>query len=139
MVVVVVPRRQEPAPVFVDVPRSEALQLATSAARHLERKLASTEANLHAEELARRERWNQHWWVRALPILKSDTTPESIDVWDVGGGDTLSGLDAVFKLTWLKSHAESARSIAARAARSATPYLPVEERLMNIIRNWSSR
>jgi hypothetical protein len=139
MVVVVVPRQHEPAPVFVDVPRSEALQLATSAARHLEHKLGLTEADMHAEELARRERWNSHWWVRALPILKADTRPESIDVWDVGGGDVLVGLDDVFELTWLKSHAESAQKVAEQATRCRAPYLPVEEKLLNVIRNWSSR
>lgn len=137
MVAVVVPRWHEPAPVFVDVPRAEALQLATRAARHLERELASTEQELFTQELARRERWNARWWVRLLPFLKADTSPDSIDVWDVGGGDVLNGLDDVFQLTWLESHAQDARRVAAQASRTLAGTLPVEQKLLNILRNWS--
>ncbi|MBK3780350.1 hypothetical protein G3A43_08770 [Paraburkholderia aspalathi] len=137
MVAVVVPRWLEPAPVYIEVSRGEAIQLATRAARNLERELADTEQTLRAEELARRQAWNRRWWVRLLPFLKADTTPESIDVWEVGGGDVLSGLDDVFRLSWLESQAQDARRLAAQAAHTISPTLPVEMKLLNALHNWA--
>ncbi|MEX3983993.1 hypothetical protein AB4Y45_33950 [Paraburkholderia sp. EG287A] len=122
---------------FVDVSRADALQLATRAARQLERELASTEQALQDKEMARRRRWNERWWVRLLPFLKADTSPESIDVWDVGGGDVLSGLDDVFFLTWLESHAQDARRVASQAAHTRAPTLPVEQKLLNVLYNYA--
>ena len=136
MAAVVVPRWHEPAPVFVDVPREEALRLATRAARQLERELISTEQALRDKEMARRRRWNSRWWVRLLPVLKEDTSPGSVDVWDTGRGDVLTGLDDVFFLTWLENHARDARRFAAQARHTLAGTLSVEQKLLNVLHRY---
>jgi hypothetical protein len=137
VVAVVIPLRQEPPPEFVDVRRTEVFKLATRAARNLGRELAEVEQSLLDEELARRRKWNLRWWVRLLPFLKADTSPESIDVWDVGGGDVLPNLDHVMELSWLDSHATEASSLATAAMRGTSALMPVEKRMLRILRNFA--
>lgn len=139
MVAVVVPRQQEEKPVFVSVPRSVALPLAVRAAARLERELASTEQAMLAEELARRERWNRRWWVRLLPFLKADTSRESIDVWDAGGGDVLARLDEVFLLSRLAYQAKEARRVAAAARGSTAASIGVEQRVLAVLEQWATK
>jgi hypothetical protein len=105
--------------------------------RQLARELASTEHALREKERAKRERWNSRWWVRLLPFLKADTSPDSIDVWDVGGGDVLPGLDDVFHLSWLESYAQDARRLAGQALHTEARTLPVERKLLNVLHDWS--
>ncbi|RQR65432.1 hypothetical protein DIE18_02985 [Burkholderia sp. Bp9125] len=139
LVAVVVPRWHEPATVFIDVARAEALHLATRAARQLERELAATEQALQDEELARREAWNRRWWVQLLPFLKANTSRDAIDVWDAGSGDVLPRLDQVFLLSRLAYEAKEARRVAAKARSSTAAFISVEKRQLNVIRAWADK
>lgn len=139
MVAVVVPRQQEEKPVFIRVSRRVALGLAVRAAARLERELGSTEKAMLEKEIARRERWNRRWWVRLLPILKADTSPETIDVWDTGGGDVLARLDEVFLLSKLEYQAKEARRVAAAAKGAATSSILVEQRALGLLERWAAK
>jgi hypothetical protein len=130
MVAVVVPLQSRAEP-LVTVSRVDALRLATPAAVRVERELAVLEDELVREELTKRERWNQRWFVRLLPFLRSDARREAIDVWDVGGGDVLPNLDNVFYLNLLSYHANKLRKLAYRAQHTSSSELQVEQSVSN--------
>jgi hypothetical protein len=130
MVAVVFPFQSRPEP-LVQVSRADALRFAPVAAKALERELAELERELIEQEYAKRQRWNRHWFVRLLPFLKADARREAIDVWDTGGGDTLSNMDNVFELHVLSYYIHKLHSLTFRARNASASELPVEQDVAN--------